>query len=530
MKRVAIYMRVSTAGQEDEETIESQLMELRERIVADGYVLVPENIYEDDGWTGSILERPALDQLRWDARDNKFDVVYFYDRGRIARKFSYQEVVLEELENLGIECISLHDVNGNSPEEKVMGGVMGIFHEYERVKMAERFRLGKMRKVRENKKLLGYNPAYGYDYHPRIKGGTDARDGYFTVNEQEAEVVRQVFQWVADGVPIRDVIRRLYENGIPPRKQKRMTWTKGPVARMLSNTSYVGKHYYNKSEAIETKNPKDPTQKYRRVKKGSRVARPKEEWLLIKVPRIVDDALFDKVQKQLEKNIKFSRRNNKKNEYLLTGLIDCECGMPRTGDPGANGNLYYRCTDRLSRFPLQRLCHSGGVNAQVLDTLVWHQVVEMCSNPQLIAEQADRWLASKNTTSKDGDVQTARKRLKELDASEKRYAKAYGLGYMAEPIYKEQMLELVDTRKTLQEKIARIKGSTNQKRTISREELIAGTQNVLSSLEITDKKAIIRLIVSKVKATQEKAIIWGHLPVQVKEVGFEPKHRYRRPA
>ena len=53
-------------------------------------------------------------------------------------------------------------------------------------------RLGKMRKVRENKKLLGYNPSYSYDYHHRIKGGPDERDGYFSVNEKEADVVRQV--------------------------------------------------------------------------------------------------------------------------------------------------------------------------------------------------------------------------------------------------------------------------------------------------------------------------------------------------
>lgn len=355
MKRAAVYVRVSTANQEDEETIDNQLMELRKRIEDDGNMLLPECIYKDDGWTGTLLERPDLDRLRSDAQEKKFDILYFYDRGRIARKFVYQEVVLDELQDNEIECVSLHDINGTTPEEQLMGSVMGIFHEYERIKITERMRLGKMRKVRENKKLLGYNPCYGYDYHHRIKGGPDERDGYFSVNEKEAEVVLQVFQWVADGVSLRDVIRRLHELGIPPKKQKRMTWTKGPIARMLSNTTYIGDHYYNKTEAIETKNVKDPSQKYRRIKKNSRKARPKEEWLLVKVPRIISDELFAKVQDQLELNLKFARRNNKKNEYLLTGVIDCICGKPRTGDPANNGHLYYRCTDRLSRFPMPRV-------------------------------------------------------------------------------------------------------------------------------------------------------------------------------
>src|SRR5690606_36120005 len=114
-----------------------------------------------------------------------FEVLYFYDRGRISRKFVHQEIILESLRDAGIECISLHDINGNSHEERLMGGVMGIFAEYERVKIAERMRIGKYRKVRENKKLLGYNPKYGYSYVHRIKSGPNARDAKFIINKEQ---------------------------------------------------------------------------------------------------------------------------------------------------------------------------------------------------------------------------------------------------------------------------------------------------------------------------------------------------------
>lgn len=525
MKKAAIYVRVSTARQEDEETIEGQLIELKQRIKDDGNLLLPDCEYKDDGWTGTILERPDLDRLRSDLASNKFEVLYVYDRGRVARKFVYQEIVIDELREHSIEFISLHDINGDTPEEQLMGGVMGIFHEYERVKITERMRLGKMRKVKENKKLLGYNPKYGYDYYHRIKNGPDARDGRFEVNEKEAEVVNQVFGWVADGVSLRDVIRRLHELGIPPKKQKRMTWTKGPIARMLRDTTYIGKHYYNKTEAVETKNPKDPNQKYRRIKKGSRVTRPMEEWVMVEVTQIVSNEVFEKVQKQLEINLKFSRRNNKKNNYLLTGLIECECGKRRTGDPANNGHLYYRCTDRLTRFPLPRQCYAAGVNATVLDIVVWKKLMQMLANPQLIEKQAQRWLNEQTSSSDNNALQEAAQRLRKLEEEEKRYTTAFGKELMSERLYKEQMDEVKIERDKLEQKIGETQVKIAQRPRLSLEQTVVGAQEMLRSLDFTDKKFIVRKLITKVKATQEEAIIWGQIPILAKaEVGFEPKH------
>jgi site-specific DNA recombinase len=527
MKRVAVYLRVSTARQEDEETIESQMSELQKRIDADGFVLDKDKIYRDDGWTGTLLERPDLDRLRQDARDEKIDMLYFYDRGRIARKFVYQAVVLDELQQLGIECISLKDINGSSPEQQLMGNVFGAFHEYERLKISERMRLGKMRKVRDNGKLLGYNPKYGYIYHPRIKG-TNGKDGYLSIDEKEAEVVNYIFEWFIESQSIREVIRRLHSNGIPPKKQMSSTWTKGPIVRMLRDSTYIGKHYYNKTEAVETKKPRDPAQKYRRVKKNSRIQRPKEEWLLVEVPRIINDELFSKAQILLDNNVKFAKRNNKKNEYLLTGIVNCECGKPRTGDPASNGSTYYRCTDRLSRFPLERQCHAGGVNSKVLDSVIWQQIKVLITNPMELHKQAVRWISNNQSLSTKKTIEVALNALKALDSEERRYVKAFGGGYMSERLYKEQINEINEKRSNLESELNDAKKQLKETPTLTVEQLVAGVQKILENLDFTDKKAIIRELVSKIKATQGEVIIWGQLPVlQKSEVGFEPKYRNR---
>ena len=97
MKRAALLARVSTPGQEVEETIESQLAEIKQRITDDGNQLLEECQYIDDGWPGDILIRPGLDHMRDGAAEGLFDILYVYDRGRIARKYLYQELVLEEL-------------------------------------------------------------------------------------------------------------------------------------------------------------------------------------------------------------------------------------------------------------------------------------------------------------------------------------------------------------------------------------------------------------------------------------------------
>lgn len=182
-------------NQEEEETIKNQYMELVQRVKVDGHLLTPDCEYKDDGWSGTILECPGLDQMpEADALDGKFEILYFYDRGRISRRYVHQEIILDGLRDAGIECISLHDINGDSHEERLMGGVMGIFAEYERVKIAERMRIGKLRKVRENKSSSATTRKYGYDYLHRIKSGPNARDGQFTINEEQAKAVRLIFE------------------------------------------------------------------------------------------------------------------------------------------------------------------------------------------------------------------------------------------------------------------------------------------------------------------------------------------------
>jgi site-specific DNA recombinase len=135
----------------------------------------------------------SLDDLRNDAKKKIWQAVLVYDPDRLARRYSYQELVSDELREAGIELIFVTVPAPKNSEEKILHGVRGLFAEYERAKIAERFRLGKLRKIKEGH-ILTSEALYGYKYIPK----SGAIHGYYEVNPKEARVVKMIFEWVAN--------------------------------------------------------------------------------------------------------------------------------------------------------------------------------------------------------------------------------------------------------------------------------------------------------------------------------------------
>ncbi len=213
-KRVALYARVSTGRQEKEQTIKNQIEVCAEFARKHNYTIVKE--YTDEGWSGDMLARPALDALRNDVKSNMWEAVLIYDPDRLARRYSYQELITDELREAGIEVFfSTIDTPKNS-EERIVYGVRGLFAEYERVKITERFRLGKLRKLKEGH-ILTSEAKYGYTYFPK----QGYIHGYCVINEEEAKNVQMIFDFVDAGLTLKGIVKRLHELNIKPRKSKR---------------------------------------------------------------------------------------------------------------------------------------------------------------------------------------------------------------------------------------------------------------------------------------------------------------------
>lgn len=531
--RAALYARVSTELQKEEKTIETQLHEVEQAIKADGNTILPEHKYQDNGWSGAYLGRPGLDNLRQGAKEHQFEIVYIYDKGRLSRVYIHQEIVIEELNQLGIEIKSLHDINGTTPEEKVMGGVMGLFHEYERAKITERFRLAKMNKVR-NGKLLGYNPPYGYNYIPVIGSGTDKINGRFEINPEEAEVVKKIFNWVDQGVSLNDVIRKLLHEGIPPKKQKQKAWSKSPIVSMLRNKTYIGQHSYNKTKSCIPINPRIEHTHFQHTNKTSRQNRNETEWLTVEAPVIIDEDTFLRVQHQLNQNKKFARRNTK-HDYLLTSIIYCPCGCRRASD-GSNGHYYYRCTDRQKRFPAEAECKERGINTALLDLIIWDKLMSLLTTPALLERQIRRFKANqtKPTLRIDEKRISLEKSLEKITEEESRYISAYGRGTISNDSFDEQIRSIMNRREQIRNELRNINNLKGQDCTLPEASiLVKQFSSLLNDLSFEEKQMITRKLINKVIATKKEATICGYIPIEnnlpQEKAGLHVKYRHRRP-
>ena len=98
--QVALYARVSTSHQQQEGTIESQRRMLKQHIQHQGWILLPEHEYIDDGISGARLDRPALDRLRDATRRGELDAGVMLWPDRLARNSAHQWLLIEEFEKM----------------------------------------------------------------------------------------------------------------------------------------------------------------------------------------------------------------------------------------------------------------------------------------------------------------------------------------------------------------------------------------------------------------------------------------------
>ena len=529
VKLIATYARVSTSHQEEQQTIQNQSNALREFASKNNYTIVEE--YTDDGWSGDMLARPALDKLRQDAKNKIWEAALIYDPDRLARRYSYQELVMDELREAGIEIMFITVSAPKNSEDKILHGVRGLFAEYERAKITERFRLGKLRKVKEGHILVS-EPLYGYNYIPK----QDNRHGYFEINPEEARVIKMIFLWVAEeGLTIRAVIRRLQEMGIKPRKSKRGVWSTSTLSTLLRHRAYIGEEHWGSSYEVVPDNPLKH-EKYRKMKKTSRRKKPKEEWLTIPVPSIIKLEVFEKVGRQLQSNYTFCQRN-KKNEYLLSGKIECTCGRKRAGEGALHGkHLYYRCADRVYSFPLPHKCREKGINARIADELVWQKITKLMTSPELLSKQVSRWVRSGQDKSQAAfvDVDSLKCQVDKLKGQEERYSKAYGVGVFSLDQLKEYTSPIREKIGQIGEQIigANREANRTQLEVPDQTEMVSFThkaRTTLQGLNFEAKRAIILNTVERVVGTKQNLQVYGYISI-TQNVSFNTIGRYCRTA
>ena len=393
-RMAAIYARVSSDRQRQERTIASQVEALRDKARADGWVIPEEWMFCDDGYTGAVLARPGLERLRDLAAEGRIDAVLVYAPDRLSRRYAYQVLLLEEFSRSGVRVEFVRGPQDKSPEGELLLQIQGMIAEYDRANIAERTRRGK----RHNGKLGRVNVLSGapYGYHYIKK--TEFSDAYYEIRAEQAEVVRRIFEMYAyKGLSLHSIARTLVEEGIPTSTGKAL-WGRSTIWRMLRNPAYNGKACFGKTERVPTTKLTRPARLQGNGTIGRLNARdrPREEWIEIPVPALVDETTFRCVgseapgrkQALLEATYhatawQFSTRS------LLQGLLHCSnCSYAyyRTGSRSKGRVIqYYRCTGSdARRFANGPVCSHKPVRQDFLDDLVWTHVVDLLNSPSLI--------------------------------------------------------------------------------------------------------------------------------------------------
>lgn len=236
---------------------------------------------------------------------------------RLARAYAYQVLVLDELARFGIKVhfTDAPDLATDDPQAVLLTQVQGVIAEYEKAKIAERYRRGKLFRARAGE-VTTWKPPYGYR---RIARSEATGPAHLEIFEPEAAVVRRIFADRIGGTTIREICRRLNAEAVPS-PTGRATWGHSTVSRLLRNEAYVGRVYYNRTETVAASGPGRRTRQ---------VPRPREEWIAIDCPPLITDEQFQAASRVAHDNSKWSPRRAEPGTFLLKGLV--KCGVCKVG-------------------------------------------------------------------------------------------------------------------------------------------------------------------------------------------------------
>lgn len=368
MIKAVIYTRVSTDEQVQGYSLEKQGEECIKKAIELGCHTW--EVYEDAGISGEAVRRPALFRALRDMRNDE-GIKFFicFDTDRLSRTMLLQQKIVEEIERTRRVTLQfVRFTKENTPTGKLMFGVKGLLGEFEKEVIRERTMDGKLIKAQQHK-WTHWPGIYGYNY--------DKETEEVTVNEEQAKVIKLMFGYGAE-MGVKNIADRLALMGIPSPRRKSLVWSHTTIRRILDNeTYYTGVTHIQKQETYKTY-----LNKYveHEEDKAKRIERPREEWIEMHVPPIIDEATFMAAHRRRV----VSRRQSESNQtqrFLLSGLLRCgQCGKTWHGFSNTRQGrrvTYYVCTYKSPGPPKGSglaKCDTNFMVAQEFEDTIWKEI------------------------------------------------------------------------------------------------------------------------------------------------------------
>ncbi len=523
MTSAAIYARVSSARQKKDQTIGSQTAALRQHAGQSRLEVPGEWVFEDEGHSGATLVRPGLEALRDLAAQGCLDVVLCYSPDRLARKFAYQALLIEEFTRSGVRVEFVKGPRGDSPEDQLMVQFQGMFAEYEKAQLAERYRRGKAYRARAGSVNVLSGAPFGYRYLRK----NEHAGAVYEVVEDEAALVTEMFRRYADdGASIAGLARWLTSRGVLTRTGK-TRWDRSVIWGMLRNPAYAGAAVFGKTQVLQESPGLNRRARLegRTTPRASRtVDRPRGQWTQIPVPAIVSTGTFERAQQRLADNKRYASRNTKV-PSLLQGLAACSAcgyGYYRTSTRTTNKKIYYyRCLGSDDyRYEGGRVCGNKPVRADYLDTVVWDHITGLLADPALIRAEISKRLHAARTSD------PAARQRQRLQTEQAKAATA--ITAMIEA-FSEQLITIDELRARMPHLRARqtnLRGQINAIDTQAAdrdaylqlaenlESFLAQLNSTAATVTIPERQRVLRLLVKDILVGPDKITIRHRIPAR----------------
>jgi site-specific DNA recombinase len=518
--RAALYARVSTDRQAQQVTVASQVAALQKRIGDDGLTLDAESRFIDNGFSGTTLVRPALERLRDVAYAGSIDRLYVHSPDRLARKYAYQVLLLEEFSQHGVEVIFLNQQGPTSPEQEMLVQMQGMFAEYERAKILERTRRGRRYAARRGAVSVLAGAPFGYRYVTKQAGNGLAS---YQIVADEARIVQDIFHWVGvEGLSLSAVARRLRQQGVATSRGN-SRWDRTTLRKMLANPAYQGQAAWGKGRW-------QPRRLGNRQRWCGRTEIPREQGVYatepheqetIAVPALVSEELFAAVAQQLTHNRQRQRIHQKGARHLLQGLLICQvcqhayCGR-RLKRP--TPYVYYRClgTDTY-RWGGAKICDNRGLNGPILEKAIWNDLCALLQNPQRLRQEFERRLERPADAVLDLDQRE--KTLSQLKRRIARLIDAYEHGFVDKEEFEPRVRQAKEHLKRQEKEYAQQQqaAADNRQLRLLIDDFSEFAQGMTASLEQVDedtKRKIMGLLIKRIEVGRDAIrIVYKVTPV-----------------
>ncbi len=372
-KRAAIYSRVSTAEQaeEDKASLTEQERRCREYCLEKGYDVVV--VYSDVG-SGTTKKRPGFLQMLKEARQGLFDVIVTWKTDRLARGIYPCAALMEAIEESGVTIETAAELFDRTTFE-----IRAVLGRIEVENLVQRSAMGREARMRAGHHHV--KAAYGYDYDPETH--------QWVINESEAYWVRQMFDWYIEGMSPSEIAHRLNAEGIPTKLRSRLGWAERTVSDIVNQECYAGRCYRN-------------------IGRGKK---PREKWILTSVPAIISEETWEAAKRRRARNRKLSPRNTKR-PYITQHVLECEeCGTRFHVAAGWGGPARLMCF-RMLRYPQSTPCRlPKTVDYDKVANQLWRGIVQVVGS-----EEGLEAAVMANASRVKGQKEIIEQRLKEVTA------------------------------------------------------------------------------------------------------------------